>query len=297
MTLQEIIFNLQKYWSEQGCAILQPLDLEVGAGTFHPATFLRALGPEPWRAAYVQPCRRPADGRYGENPNRAQHYYQFQVVLKPSPANIQQLYLNSLAQLAVDLAIEDVRFVEDNWESPTLGAWGLGWEVWLNGLEITQFTYFQQIGGLDCNPTTVEITYGLERVASHLQQVDSIYDLIWTYQPTPLTYGELFRQNEIEMSNYNFNLADTEQLLSQFSALEQTCKDLITKSLPLPAYEAALKASHLFNLMEARGLLATTERQGYLLKIRTLTKQVAATYYQARARQGFPLLLTGEDCR
>ncbi len=275
MTFQNIIFTLQHYWANQGCTILQPLDLEVGAGTFHPETFFRTMGPNPWKAAYVQPCRRPSDGRYGDNPNRAQRYYQFQVVIKPSPPNIQELYLASLAQLQIDISKEDLRFVEDNWESPTLGAWGLGWEVWLNGTEVSQFTYFQQMGGLNCDPTAVEITYGLERIASHIQNVSSMYDILWSKQ---LTYGELHHQSEMEMSSYNFNLANVEQLRQQFNFLEQECNQLLAKGLPIPAYEMALKASHTFNLLDARGSIAVTERQNYILRIRTLTKMIAEVH-------------------
>lgn len=282
MTFQEIIFNLQRYWADLGCAILQPIDLEVGAGTFHPATFIKAIGSAAWRAAYVQPCRRPTDGRYGDNPNRAQHYYQFQVVIKPSPANIQEMYLASLEQLRVDITKEDIRFVEDNWESPTLGAWGIGWEVWLNGMEISQFTYFQQIGGLDCDPITVEITYGLERIAMHLQDITNMYDIIWSDGSTPVNYGELFRRAEFEMSHYNFNLADVQQLQQQFDFLERECGKLVSQSFPLPAYEIALKASHIFNLLDARGAVAVAERQNYILRIRTLTKMVAEAYYRAK---------------
>ncbi len=282
---------LQHYWSEQGCAILQPYDMEVGAGTFHPATFLRAIGPEPWRAAYVQPSRRPTDGRYGENPNRGQHYYQFQVVLKPSPLEIQDIYLGSLRALGIDPLTDDIRFVEDNWESPTLGAWGLGWEVWQNGMEITQFTYFQQVGGLECRPVTGEITYGLERIAMYLQGVDSIYDLIWTTTPAgELTYGDVFHQNEVEMSAYNFEHANTDMLFAQFDAYETESKRLIEVKLAKPAYEMALKASHVFNLLDARHAISVTERQRYILRVRSLTRAVAQAYYDAREQLGFPLI-------
>jgi glycyl-tRNA synthetase alpha chain len=271
--------------------IVQPFDMEVGAGTFHPATFLRAIGPEPWRAAYVQPSRRPSDGRYGENPNRVQHYYQFQVVLKPSPANIQELYLDSLRALGVDPLVDDIRFVEDNWESPTLGAWGLGWEVWLNGMEVTQFTYFQQVGGLECKPVTGEITYGLERLAMPLQGIDNFYDLVWCKTANGVvTYGDVFHQNEVEMSKYNFELANVDALFKQFHTLEQESVRLIEAGLPLPAYEMALKASHTFNLLDARRAISVTERQQYILKIRRLTKLVAESYYNARETLGFPLL-------
>ncbi len=290
-TFQGLIFTLQDYWASQGCIILQPIDMEVGAGTFHPATFLRAIGPEPWRAAYVQPSRRPTDGRYGKNPNRLQHYYQLQVVLKPSPLNIQDLYLDSLRQLGIDPLIHDIRFVEDNWESPTLGAWGLGWEVWLNGMEVTQFTYFQQVGGLDCAPVTGEITYGLERIALYLQEVDSIFDLVWTYSPDgPVSYGDVFHQNEVEQSAYNFEHADTASLFSWFDACEQQSKGLIEAGLPLPAYEMVLKASHTFNLLDARGVISVTERQRYILRVRNLARPVAQAYFEARKTLGFPLL-------
>jgi glycyl-tRNA synthetase alpha chain len=287
LTFQDIIFALQQYWAKQGCVILQPLDLEVGAGTFHPATFLRAIGPEPWRAAYVQPSRRPTDGRYGENPNRGQHYYQFQVVMKPSSDNIQELYINSLRELGVDPLVHDLRFVEDNWESPTLGAWGLGWEVWLNGMEITQFTYFQQVGGLECKPVMGEISYGLERLAMYLQNKESIFDLVWTKN---ITYGDVFRQNEAEMSAYNFEHADVTFLFQQFDAYEKMSKDLIEKSLPLPAYEMMLKTSHTFNLLDARHAISVTERQRYILRVRALARSVAEVYYAARDALGFPLL-------
>lgn len=283
MTFQEIIFNLQSYWANLGCVILQPLDLEIGAGTFHQATFLRALGSEPWRAAFVQPCRRPTDGRYGENPNRAQHYYQFQTILKPSPSDAIELYINSLKHLNINPNTEDLRFVEDNWESPTLGAWGIGWEVWLNGMEITQFTYFQQIGGINCNPITVEITYGLERLALYLQNIDNIYDILWSNNGSlAITYGDIFRQNEVEMSNYNFNLANIENLFAQFRAMENECEKLVREGFTLPAYEAALKASHLFNLLDARGAISVSERQNYILRVRTLTKLVAQAYCDSR---------------
>jgi glycyl-tRNA synthetase alpha chain len=290
-TLQGMIACLQEYWSNLGCLIHQPLDLEVGAGTFHPATFLRAIGPEPWNAAYVQPCRRPTDGRYGGNPNRTQHYYQFQVVLKPSPDAIQEMYLGSLKALGVDTATQDIRFVEDNWESPTLGAWGLGWEVWLNGMEVTQFTYFQQIGGLECRPVTGEITYGIERLAMAIQNVDSMFDLIWAHTPGgTVTYGDLFHQNEVEMSTYNFELADTDLLFRYFDEYEQQCQMLLEKNLPLPAYELTLKASHTFNMLDARHAISVTERQRYILRIRKLTKGVANTYYAVREELGFPLV-------
>ena len=290
MTFQDIILTLQRYWAKQGCAILQPLDLEVGAGTFHPATFIRSIGPEPWAAAYVQPSRRPTDGRYGDNPNRVQHYYQFQVVIKPSPDNFQELYLGSLQALGIDLTVHDVRFVEDNWESPTLGAWGLGWEVWLDGMEVSQFTYFQQAGGLDCRPVTGEITYGLERLATYIQNVDSIFDLIWNDGPQGrLHYGDVFHQNEVEMSTYNFEYANVDWLLPQFDEYEQQCEQLIAAKLPLPAYEMVLKASHTFNLLDARHAISVTERQRYILRVRTMAKAVAALYYASREALGFPL--------
>lgn len=293
ITFQDLILKLQSYWAKQGCVILQPLDMQVGAGTFHPSTFLRAIGPEPWSTAYVQPCRRPTDGRYGENPNRLQHYYQFQVILKPSPDNIQELYLESLKELGIDPLADDIRFVEDNWESPTLGAWGLGWEVWQNGMEVTQFTYFQQVGGLECRPVTGEITYGLERIAMYLQSVNSVYDLIWTVnQGQKVTYGDVFHQNEVEMSDYNFNHASIKDLVVQFTACEQECNNLLTleKPLPLPAYEMVLKASHTFNLLDARGAISVAQRQNYILKIRTLARLVAEKYYKAREDLGFPML-------
>ena len=269
---------------------MQPLDMEVGAGTFHPATFLRAIGPESWNTAYVQPCRRPTDGRYGENPNRLQHYYQFQVLLKPSPKNIQELYLESLRSIGIDMAIHDIRFVEDNWESPTLGAWGLGWEVWLNGMEVTQFTYFQQVGGLECYPVSGEITYGIERIAMYLQGVDSIYDIVWTEGPDGIvTYGDIFKQNEVEMSAFNFEHADTETLFRNFDDCEKQCKSLIENRLALPAYEQVLKASHYFNLLDARNAISVTERQRFILRVRTLARSVAEAYFESRKELGFPL--------
>ncbi len=290
-TFQGLVLALQEYWAKQGCALLQPLDMEVGAGTFHPATFLRAIGPEPWNCAYVQPSRRPTDGRYGENPNRLQHYYQFQVILKPSPDNIQELYLESLQHLGIDLLEHDVRFVEDNWESPTLGAWGLGWEVWLNGMEVTQFTYFQQVGGLDCRPVTGEITYGLERIAMYLQGVDNIYDLVWTDNERGIvTYGDVFHQNEVEMSTWNFEHANVDFMFQTFDTCESECTKLIAADLPLPAYEMVLKASHAFNLLDARHAISVTERQRYILRVRNMAKSVAETYYQRRESLGFPML-------
>lgn len=289
-TFQGLILALQEYWAQQGCAVLQPLDMEVGAGTFHPATFLRAIGPEPWRSAYVQPSRRPTDGRYGENPNRLQHYYQFQVILKPSPDNIQELYLGSLKELGFDPLVHDIRFVEDNWESPTLGAWGLGWEVWLNGMEVTQFTYFQQVGGLECKPVSGEITYGLERLAMYIQNATSIFDLVWTRGPQGVvTYGDVFHQNEVEQSHYNFEHADTEALFNWFDTCEKESQKLIEAGLPLPAYEQVLKASHTFNLLDARHAISVTERQRYILRVRTLSRAVAQAYYDAREALGFPI--------
>ncbi len=290
-TFQGLILALQQYWARQGCVVLQPLDMEVGAGTFHPATFLRAIGPETWNAAYVQPCRRPTDGRYGENPNRLQHYYQYQVALKPSPSNIQDLYLDSLRELGIDPTVHDIRFVEDNWESPTLGAWGLGWEVWLNGMEVTQFTYFQQVGGLECYPVTGEITYGLERIAMYLQGVDSIFDLVWTIGPdgNKVTYGDVFHQNEVEMSQYNFEEADVDFLFQTFDVCERESQRLIEKNLPLPAYEMVMKASHAFNLLDARHAISVTERQRYILRVRTLARAVAQAYFDARLKLGFPM--------
>ena len=290
MTFQELIFRLQQFWSKRGCVIQQPYDMEVGAGTFHPATFLRSIGPEPWRAAYVQPSRRPTDGRYGENPNRLQHYYQFQVALKPSPLDIQNLYLASLRELGIDPLIHDIRFVEDNWESPTLGAWGLGWEVWLNGMEISQFTYFQQVGGLDCRPVTGELTYGLERIAMYLQNVNSVYDLVWTKSDAgTVTYGDIYHQNEVEMSTFNFEKANTEVLFRHFDEYEKQSQDLIADNLPLPAYEMVLKASHTFNLLDARHAISVTERQRYILRVRGLARAVAQAYYTKRESLGFPL--------
>jgi len=289
-TFQGLILQLQDYWSRQGCVIVQPLDLEVGAGTFHPMTFLRAIGPEPMSSAYVQPCRRPTDGRYGENPNRLQHYYQFQVMLKPSPKNIQELYLNSLKELGIDPLVHDIRFVEDNWESPTLGAWGLGWEIWLNGMEITQFTYFQQVGGLECAPVTGEITYGLERLAMYIQNVDSIYDLVWTDGPMgKVMYGDVFHQNEVEQSAYNFEHADVDALFAMFDQCEKDSQKLIELNLPLPAYEQVMKASHAFNLLDARHAISVTERQRYILRVRTLSKACAEAFYTVRENLGFPL--------
>jgi len=291
LTFQNLITSLQTYWGEKGCVILQPLDMEVGAGTFHTASFLGAIGPEPWRAAYVQPSRRPTDGRYGENPNRVQRHHQFQVVLKPSPDDIQDLYLASLRALGIDTLLDDIRFVEDNWESPTLGAWGLGWEVWLNGMEVTQFTYFQQVGGLECKPITGEITYGLERLCMAIQGVENIYDLIWTQGPQgQVTYGDVCLQTEIEMSKYNFESANIDLLFKLFNIYEEESERLIAANLPLPAYEMVLKASHTFNLLDARRAISVTERQHHILKIRKLAKAVAESYYHSREALGFPLL-------
>src|ERR1035438_8847883 len=290
-TFQELLFALQQFWSARGCVILQPYDMEVGAGTFHPATFLRSIGPEPWSAAYVQPSRRPADGRYGANPFRLQHYYQLQVVIKPSPLDMQELYLDSLRALGFDPRVYDVRFVEDNWESPTLGAWGLGWEVWLNGMEITQFTYFQQVGGLDCRPVTGEITYGLERLAMYLQGVESIFDIVWTDGPLGrVTYRDVFHQNEVEQSKYNFEFAEQSVLLRHFDEYEKAANELLAAKLPLPAYEQILKASHTFNLLDARGAISVTERARFILRVRTLARAVALAYYASREALGFPML-------
>jgi glycyl-tRNA synthetase alpha chain len=285
-TFQELIFALQRYWADQSCAVLQPYDMEVGAGTSHTATFLRAIGPEPWKAAYVQPSRRPKDGRYGDNPNRLQHYYQFQVVLKPAPADILELYLGSLQAVGFDLQSNDIRFVEDDWENPTLGAWGLGWEVWLNGMEVTQFTYFQQVGGIDCKPITGEITYGLERLAMYLQGVESVYDLRYTQD---IKYGEVFHQNEVEQSAYNFEHSDAEFLFGAFTAHEKEAKYLMEQQLALPAYEQVLKAAHTFNLLDARGAISVTERAAYIGRIRNLARSVAQSYLDSRARLGFPM--------
>jgi glycyl-tRNA synthetase alpha chain len=287
LTFQQIILALNEYWDAQGCALLQPYDMEVGAGTFHTATFLRAIGPEPWRAAYVQPSRRPKDGRYGENPNRLQHYYQYQVVMKPSPRDLQDLYLKSLLALGIDPKVNDIRFVEDDWESPTLGAWGLGWEVWLNGMEVTQFTYFQQVGGLDCRPVLGELTYGLERLAMYLQGRDNIFDLVWV---EGVTYGDVYHQNEVEQSRYNFEVADVPWLLQLFDDYERQSKRLVEAGLVLPAYEMVLKCSHTFNLMDARGAISVTERAGYIARVRALARLVAQAYYASREALGFPMM-------
>ncbi len=286
-TFQEIILTLQQFWARHGCVLLQPYDMEMGAGTFHTATFLRALGPEPWKAAFVQPSRRPKDGRYGENPNRLQHYYQFQVVLKPSPDNIQELYLDSLRALGVDPTVHDIRFVEDDWESPSLGAWGLGWEVWLNGMEVTQFTYFQEVGGLPCKPVLGEITYGLERLAMYLQGVENVYDLVWT---EGVSYGDVYHQNEVEQSRYNFEYANVEWLLQQFNDFEREATRLMDAGLALPGFEMVMKCSHTFNLLDARGAISVTERAAYIGRVRTLSRKVARAYFDAREALGFPML-------
>ena len=287
LAFQDIILKLQAFWAQQGCVLLQPYDVEMGAGTFHTATFLRALGPEPWRAAFVQPSRRPKDGRYGENPNRLQHYYQFQVVLNPSPDNIQELYLDSLRSLGIDPTQHDIRFVEDDWESPSLGAWGLGWEVWLNGMEVTQFTYFQEVGGLPCKPVLGEITYGLERLAMYLQGVENVYDLVWTQG---VSYGDVYHQNEVEQSRYNFEYADVAWLLRQFDDFEREASRLMDVGLALPGFEMVMKCSHTFNVLDARGAISVTERAAYIARVRTLARKVAKAYYDAREALGFPML-------
>tara|TARA_R110000782_G_scaffold91456_14_gene174708 strand:- start:4495 stop:5427 length:933 start_codon:yes stop_codon:yes gene_type:complete len=290
-TFQDLILRLQEYWAARGCVIVQPYDMAMGAGTFHPATFLRAIGPEPWSAAYVQPCRRPTDGRYGENPFRLQHYYQYQVVLKPSPDDIQALYLDSLRAIGIDPLVHDIRFVEDNWESPTLGAWGLGWEVWLNGMEVTQFTYFQQVGGLECRPISGEITYGLERLAMYLQDVESIFDLTWTDGPLGrISYRDVYHQNEVEQSRYNFEQADVDSLFNAFDHAEHEAERLIGQSLVLPAYEQMLSASHTFNLLDARQAISVTERQRFILRVRTMSRAICEAYYASREALGFPML-------
>lgn len=289
-TFQDLILTLQNFWADQGCVLMQPYDLEVGAGTFHPATFLRSIGPETWRSAYVQPCRRPTDGRYGENPNRYQYYYQFQVVMKPSPDNIQELYLDSLRTLGIDPLEHDIRFVEDNWESPTLGAWGLGWEVWMDGMEITQFTYFQQVGGLECFPVTGEITYGLERLALYLQGVDDFQQLIWSKSGDQVvTYADVFHQYEVEMSKYNFDYSNVEALFQQFDFCESETNRLLEVGIPLAAYEFVMKASHAFNLLDARHAISVTERQRFILRVRALARGVAKAYLDSRQALGFPL--------
>jgi len=286
-SFQNLILKLQSFWASKGCTLLQPFDMEMGAGTFHPATFLRAIGPEPWKAAYVQPSRRPTDGRYGENPNRLGHYYQFQVLLKPSPKDIQDLYLESLTEIGIDLTMHDVRFVEDNWESPTLGAWGLGWEIWLNGMEVSQFTYFQQIGGLPCKPVSGELTYGLERLAMYLQGVDSVFDLVWV---EGVSYGDVFHQNEVEQSKYNFEIADTDVLFRQFDEAEVMNEKLIEESLPYPAYEQVMKASHFFNLLDARHAISVTDRARFIRRVRAMSQKVAQAYYDSREALGFPMV-------
>ena len=296
ISFQHVILRLHHYWSQQGCALMQPIDMEVGAGTSHTATFLRSLGPEPWRAAYVQPSRRPKDARYGENPNRLHQHHQFQVVLKPAPVNIVDLYLGSLRALGIDTEVNDIRFVEDNWENPTLGAWGLGWEVWMNGMEVTQFTYFQQVGGLECKPITGEITYGLERLTMYLQNCDNVFDLQYTTWKEPngdervLTYGDVFHQNEVEQSHYNFEASDPVKLLGQFDYFESEAKRMMELNLALPAYEMVLKAGHTFNLLDARGAISVTERAAYIARIRTISRAVAQSYYDSRERLGFPML-------
>ncbi len=287
LTFQDLIQSLNRYWADQGCLLLQPYDVEVGAGTFHPATFLRSLGPEPWKAAYVEPSRRPTDGRYGENPNRLQHYYQFQVLLKPSPLEVQDLYLKSLESFGIRALDHDLRFVEDDWESPTLGAWGLGWEVWLDGMEITQFTYFQQCGGIDLAPISVELTYGLERIAMYLQEVDNVYDLKWNRE---VTYREIHHRSEFEFSTYNFDQADVEQLRESFRSYEQECHRLVALKLPLPAYDFCLKCSHAFNILDARGAISVTERTSYIARVRDMARLVAQAYLALREALGFPLL-------
>lgn len=292
MNFQQLILNLQKYWGEQGCVILQPYDLEKGAGTMNPATFLRALGPEPWQVAYVEPSRRPTDGRYGENPNRLQHYFQFQVILKPSPDNVQELYLDSLRALGIDPAEHDIRFVEDNWESPTLGAWGLGWEVWLDGMEVTQFTYFQQCGGLDCKPVCAEITYGIERLAMFIQEVDSVFDINWV---ADVSYGDVYHQNEIDYSTYNFKVSNAEMLFQLFDMYERECGSILQAGLVQPAYDYALKCSHTFNLLDARGAISVTERQSFIGRVRAMARQCAEAYVQQRERLGFPMLKNAEQ--
>ncbi len=295
---QELILRLQQFWAERGCVIAQPYDMEMGAGTFHPSTFLRAIGPEPWSSAYVQPCRRPTDGRYGDNPFRLQHYYQYQVVIKPSPADIQEIYLDSLRAIGIDTSVHDVRFVEDNWESPTLGAWGLGWEVWLNGMEVTQFTYFQQVGGLECRPVTGEITYGLERLAMYLQNVQSIYDITWTDGPLGrVSYGDVYHQNELEQSTYNFEHADIAALFAAFDHAEAESKRLIELGLSLPAYEQMLTASHTFNLLDARQAISVSERQRFILRVRTMTRAIAEAYFASREALGFPMLSAAASMR
>jgi glycyl-tRNA synthetase alpha chain len=287
MNFQEVILKLQNFWADYGCAVVQPMDIECGAGTFNPSTFFRVIGPEPWKTAYVEPSRRPTDGRYGENPNRLQHYYQFQVILKPSPDNVQELYLESLAALGIDASAHDIRFVEDDWESPTLGAWGLGWEVWLNGMEVTQFTYFQQVGGIDLKPVSVEITYGLERISMYLQEKESVYDLKWNDE---ITYGNVFHQNEVEMSKYNFELSNADMLFDLFNKFEAECLKLCEEGLPWPAYDYCLKCSHSFNLLDARGAISITERATYIGRVRNLASKIARLYADQREEMGYPML-------
>jgi glycyl-tRNA synthetase alpha chain len=287
MNFQEVILKLQNFWADYGCAVVQPMDIECGAGTFNPSTFFRVIGPEPWKTAYVEPSRRPTDGRYGENPNRLQHYYQFQVILKPSPDNVQELYLESLAALGIDAAAHDIRFVEDDWESPTLGAWGLGWEVWLNGMEVTQFTYFQQVGGIDLKPVSVEITYGLERISMYLQEKESVYDLMWNNE---ITYGNVFHQNEVEMSKYNFEMSNADMLFDLFNKFEAECLKLCEEGLPWPAYDYCLKCSHSFNLLDARGAISITERATYIGRVRNLASKIARLYADQREEMGYPML-------
>ena len=287
MNFQDVILNLQAFWADYGCAVVQPMDIECGAGTFNPSTFFRVIGPEPWKTAYVEPSRRPTDGRYGENPNRLQHYYQFQVILKPSPDNVQELYLESLSRLGIDASEHDIRFVEDDWESPTLGAWGLGWEVWLNGMEVTQFTYFQQVGGIDLKPVSVEITYGLERISMYLQEKESVYDLQWNDE---ITYGHVFHQNEVEMSKYNFELSDADMLFDLFNKFEAECLKLCEEGLPWPAYDCCLKCSHSFNMLDARGAISITERATYIGRVRNLASKIARLYADQRETMGYPML-------
>ncbi len=287
MNFQDVILKLQGFWADYGCAIVQPMDIECGAGTFNPSTFFRVIGPEPWKTAYVEPSRRPTDGRYGENPNRLQHYYQFQVILKPSPDNIQELYLQSLATLGIDASEHDIRFVEDDWESPTLGAWGLGWEVWLNGMEVTQFTYFQQVGGIDLKPVSVEITYGLERISMYLQEKESVYDLKWN---DTISYGHVFHQNEVEMSKYNFELSNADMLFDLFNKFEAECLNLCEEKLPWPAYDCCLKCSHSFNMLDARGAISITERATYIGRVRNLASKIARLYADQREEMGYPML-------
>ena len=296
-SFQGLILTLQNYWAEQGCVILQPYDMQMGAGTFHTATTLRSLGPKPWKAAYVQPSRRPKDGRYGENPNRLQHYYQYQVILKPSPDNIQELYLNSLAEIGLDASLHDIRFVEDDWENPTLGAWGLGWEVWLDGMEVTQFTYFQQVGGLDCKPVLGEITYGIERLAMYLQGVENVYDLVWSIAPDgrKVSYGDVYHQNEVEQSTFNFEHSNVDFLFSLFASYESEARRVMEVGLALPAYEMVLKAAHTFNLLDARGAISVTERAAYIGRIRNLSRAVAQAYFESREALGFPMLNAGKE--